>query len=65
VGAANASAEELVRRIFGAWLGAPALHGCSFATWASKNARLRLGVFFDPVTESTAADLTRHFELAR
>jgi len=56
---------DLVGQIFGAWLGATALHGCRFATWAAQNKRVRYGAFFDRITDATAARLTTHFELAR
>ncbi len=54
----------LVEEVFGAWLNASKLHGCSFATWAAKAARIHFASFFDPPTAAVVQRLTDHIQVA-
>ena len=56
---------DLVQDLFGAWLSASNLHGCSFASWAAKKGRIRYSAFFEKkLTRSTIEQLNGHFKVA-
>lgn len=61
----GAAPYQVVEGIFGAWLNAPRLHGCTFAQWAAKNDKIRLATFFDRVDERTAKAFAGLVEAAR
>lgn len=56
----------LVHEIFGAWLNAPRLHGCSFATTIAKDprGRIRLASFFGTPTGEVVGQLSEHIQIA-
>lgn len=54
----------LVHEIFGAWLNAPRLHGCSFATAIAKSNRIRLASFFGIPTDDVVPQLSEHIQIA-
>ena len=55
----------VVQEMFGAWLNATNLHGCSFATWAARNRRLRYASFFDAPDENVVRQLSLHIRMAQ
>jgi hypothetical protein len=61
----EAAHATFVQDVFSAWLHAPNLHGCAFATWAAKNDRLRYASFFDPPDEAVIRQLSLHIRVAQ
>lgn len=61
----GADADLLVKRIFGAWLLQPTLHGCDFASWAAKKNRIHLATYFDAPSSDLVASLNDQIQVAR